>query len=92
MTKRRGEDEPPTVKLVSANADSDIKLMRGKQRAARQLATLSAAILRTIAGSASAAPIMQTVLDFVDAQKDLLALSGELLDASSEKQEASLDA
>ncbi|MDH2404331.1 hypothetical protein QCM77_30910 [Bradyrhizobium sp. SSUT18] len=85
MTKRSGGDEPPAVKLVSQNADYDIKLMRAKQRVARLLANLSAIILRTIAGSTSAAPIMQNVLELVDAQQDLLALSGELLDPNNEK-------
>lgn len=84
MTIDNGDESPP-IKLVSENTDYDIRLMRAKQHAAGQLVKLSAAILRTIAGSPSAAPIMPAVLSLLDAQKSLVALSGDLLHPDDEK-------
>jgi len=46
--------------------------------------------LRTVAGSPSAAPIMQATLEFVDAQKALVALSDCLLTHEDERQALSL--
>lgn len=90
MAKDR-DDEPPKVRLVSKNADHDIKLMRAKQHAVSQLTRLSAIILRTIAGSPSAPPIMPAVLDLFVAQKSLLALNGEVLDSDDERGALRLD-
>ena len=84
------EGRPPALKLVSKNADHDINTLRAKQQVMRHLADLAAAILRTIAGSGSAAPIMPNVLRLIEAQKKLAALSGSLLAPDDERQALSL--
>lgn len=90
MTNRKAEDGPSALRLVSENADCDVDIHHAKQRAMRRLADLAAAILRTIAGSGSAAPVMQSALDYFDAQKELVALSGRLLTEEDERQALSL--
>lgn len=84
------EGRPPALKLVSLNADHDINTLRAKQQVMRHLADLAAAILRTIAGSGSAAPIMPNVLRLIEAQKKLATLSGSLLAPDDEKQALNL--
>ncbi|MGY3240070.1 hypothetical protein ACVMAJ_006960 [Bradyrhizobium sp. USDA 4448] len=88
MTNDKGK--PPTPRLVSQNDDRDIEILRVKQHAMSHLADLAAALLRTIAGSGSAAPIMPIVSRLVSAQKKLAFLSGSFLAAEEEKQALSL--
>lgn len=80
------EKEPFVPRLISQNADRDIEVARAKQQVTRQLACVAAAFLRTMAGSPSAAPIMQNVLSLVDAQRRLTSLTGCILDEEDEKQ------
>jgi hypothetical protein len=87
---RETDNQATALKLVSENADRDIDIVHAKQRVTRQLANLASSILRTIAGSPSAAPIMPSVLGLVDAQKKLAALSGSLLAPQDERQALSL--
>ncbi|MET4481424.1 hypothetical protein [Bradyrhizobium sp. F1.13.3] len=54
------------------------------------MADLAAAILRTVAGSPSAAPIMPNVLRLLESQKQLLVLSGTQLAPDDERQALSL--
>jgi hypothetical protein len=84
------EGRPPALKLVSENAGRDIDTLRAKQQVMGHLANLAAAILMTIAGSKSAAPIMPNVLRLIEAQKKLEALSGSLLAPDDERQALSL--
>lgn len=84
------EDKPTTPRLVSENSDRDIEILHAKQQAMSQLADLAAAVLRTIAGSGSAAPIMPIVFRLISAQRKLAFLSGSFLAAEDEKQALSL--
>jgi len=80
------EEGPPALKLVSENAAQEIYALRARQRAKTHLANLAAAILRTVAGSNSAAPIMPSVIGLLEAQKQLVALSGSMLAFDDERQ------
>ncbi|MGY4607016.1 hypothetical protein ACVW16_005428 [Bradyrhizobium sp. USDA 4474] len=84
------EKKPTTLSLVSENADSVIEILRTKQQAMSHLADLAAAVLRTIAGSGSAAPIMPIVFRLLNAQRKLESLSGSFLALEDEKQVLSL--
>ncbi|MBR1092695.1 hypothetical protein JQ621_35110 [Bradyrhizobium manausense] len=84
------EDKPKTLRLVSENADRDIEILHAKQQAMSLLAKLAAAVLRTIAGSPSAAPIMPIVCRLINAQARLESLSGSFLGPDEEKQALSL--
>lgn len=86
MTSRERESEPFVPRLISQNADRDIDIARAKQQVARQLANVAAAFLRTMAGSPSAAPTMQSILGLVDAQRRLASLTGNFLDQEEERQ------
>jgi len=84
------EDKPTTPRLVSENSDRDIEILHAKQYAMNHLADLAAAVLRTIAGSGSAAPIMPIVFRLIGAQRRLDSLSGSFLAPEDEKQVLSL--
>lgn len=84
------EDKPTISRLVSENADRDIEILHAKQHAMSHLADLAAAVLRTLAGSGSAASIMPIVFRLVNAQRKLATLSGSFLAAEDEKQALSL--
>lgn len=84
------EDKPPSLRLVSENADRDIQILHAKQLAKSLLADLAAAVLRTAAGSGSAAPIMPIVFNLVVAQSRLEELSGSLLAIEEERQTLAL--
>ena len=60
------EDKPTISRLVSENADRDIEILHAKQHAMSHLADLAAAVLRTLAGSGSAASIMPIVFRLVN--------------------------
>ncbi|ULK95983.1 hypothetical protein [Bradyrhizobium sp. I71] len=80
------ESRPPGLRVVSENAARDIEILHAKQQAMSHLADLAAAVLRTIAGSGSAAPIMPIVFRLISAQRKLESLSGSFLAADDEKQ------
>jgi hypothetical protein len=84
------EGKPTTPRLVSENADRDIEILHAKQHVMSHLADLAAAVLRTIAGSGSAAPIMPIVFRLISAQRKLESLSGSFLAPEDEKQALSL--
>ncbi|MCA1437656.1 hypothetical protein I6F33_32535 [Bradyrhizobium sp. BRP20] len=84
------EEKPTTFRVVSENSDRDIEILHAKQQALSHLADLAAAVLRTLAGSGSAAPIMPIVLRLVSAQRKLASLSGSFLAAEDEKRTLSL--
>ena len=86
MTEREAGDDAPGLRLASANPQRDIDIHHARRRAARKLANLAATILRTVAGSSSPAPIMQNAIDYLDAQRQLLALTGGPLTQEDEAQ------
>jgi hypothetical protein len=90
VTNHEAGDGPPALRLVIENADRDIDIIQAKRQVTRKLAHLAASILRTIAGSGSAAPIMPSVLNLVEAQKQLATLTGDLLPPEEERQALSL--
>ncbi|WP_194467159.1 hypothetical protein [Bradyrhizobium sp. CCBAU 53340] len=80
------KDKPTTPRLVSENSDREIEILHAKQHTMSLLADLAAAVLRTVAGSGSAAPIMPIVFRLVSAQRKLASLSGSFLAPEDEKQ------
>lgn len=86
MTSSDRESQSFGPRLISQNADRDIDIVRAKQQVAQQLANVAAAILRTVAGSPSAAPIMPNILCLLNAQRRLASLTGAFLDQEDERQ------
>ncbi|MBR0847257.1 hypothetical protein JQ543_05825 [Bradyrhizobium diazoefficiens] len=85
MTNDEAEDRRPALRLVSENADREIDIRHAKQQVTTKLSNLAAAVLRTIAGSATTVPVMRSAQDYLDAQKQLVALSGTPLSVEDEK-------
>jgi hypothetical protein len=77
-----GDDEqskPPLLKVVSENpnAHTDRQITWAKQEAQNALSRFAASLLRTMAGSDSeAAYLIRRLAEFIDALKELNALSG----------------
>jgi hypothetical protein len=104
VTNNEGKDKPPMLKLVSDNPSRDVIQARqeaqrtlanlvtvhARQEAQRKLAILAATILRNMAGRESAPLIMQSVVDLIDAQKKLYALTGGWLSSEDEANALSL--
>jgi hypothetical protein len=77
-----GDEKPPPLRVVSENpnARTDRQIAWAKQEAQRALSQFVAALLRTIAGSCSEANyLIQRLSHFIDALKELNAVSGSWL-------------
>lgn len=84
------DDKPPSLKVVSdnPNAHTDRQIVWVKEEAQRALSRFAAALLRTMAGSDSEASyLIHHLAHFIDAQKELNALSGQWL-TTAELEEA----
>jgi hypothetical protein len=88
VTNDEGKDKPPVLKLVSNNHSRDT--VQARQEAQQLLTSLAATILRNMAGSQSGPLIMQSVVDLIDAQKKLYALTGGWLSSEDEANALSL--
>ena len=76
------DEKPPPLRVVSENpnARTDRQIAWAKQEAQRALSQFVAALLRTMAGSGSEANyLIQRLSHFIDALKELNAVSGSWL-------------
>ena len=88
MTNDEEQGKPPLLKVVGENPNapngSDLKILRARQHARWELAKVAAIVLRRTAGSESAPLIMHSIIDLIDAQKKLCALTGGWLSLADE--------
>jgi hypothetical protein len=88
MNNDEEQDKPPLLKVVSENPSapnySGLEILRATQQAKWELAKVAAIMLRRVAGSASTPLIMHSILDLIDAQKKLCALTGGWLSLAEE--------
>jgi hypothetical protein len=88
MNNDEENNKSPLLKVVSENRNapnsSDLRILRAKQHAQRELAKAAAIILRRVAGGESLPLITHSILDLLDAQKELCALTGGWLSLADE--------
>lgn len=88
MNNDEEQDKPPLLKVVSENpnvpSSSDLEILRARQQAQWMLAKVAAIMLRRMAGSESLPLIMHSILDLIDAETKLSALTGGWLSLADE--------